>query len=133
MPKARSRKKPVTSEFSTGASASSSSPHSSRALIRRFHTLLKKRARIEDSGASTEALADVENEMEKLGGLSAYQRMSSIGQGDDRGGGCQKVLIGWLKDMALHKTGEKLRHVLMNILCILDIRTLLPIRLLDVG
>jgi len=37
--------------------------------------------------------------VEKLGGLEKYQYMSCIGQGSDRGGGSEKVLIGWLKQM----------------------------------
>jgi len=47
------------------------------------------------------ALADVDREIEELGGLAAYQRMSGIGQRDDRGGGSEKVLISWLKEMGL--------------------------------
>jgi len=48
-----------------------------------------------------------------MGGLEAYQRMSSIGQGNDRGGGSEKVFIEWLTELgvpqALKETGKKLR------------------------
>lgn len=46
-------------------------------------------------------LAVVEQEIEQLGGLEVYQRMSSIGQGADRGGGSEKVLIRWLKELGM--------------------------------
>lgn len=48
----------------------------------------------------------MEREIEHLGGLAAYQRMSSIGQGADRGGGSEKVLIKWLSDMGLSKRDD---------------------------
>ena len=66
----------------------------------------------------------VEREMEEMGGLAAYQRMSSIGQGKDRGGGSEKVLIGWLEEMVLFCKGkgkgkgigkEKLRYVVVRV------------------
>lgn len=50
-------------------------------------------------------LRDVEREMESMGGLGVYQRMSSIGQGKDRGGGSERVLIGWLKGMGWKGVG----------------------------
>lgn len=34
-----------------------------------------------------------------MGGLEAYQKMSVIGQGNDRGGGSEKVLIMFLNEM----------------------------------
>jgi 25S rRNA (adenine2142-N1)-methyltransferase len=40
-----------------------------------------------------------------MGGLEAYQRMSAIGQGEDRGGGTEKVLIEWLKELGLGNLG----------------------------
>lgn len=47
-------------------------------------------------------LENVEKEMEEMGGLATYQHMSSIGQSEDRGGGSEKVLIGWLKELGLY-------------------------------
>lgn len=82
MPKARKRKTPITAADTTDVT--SSNPQASRTLIREFHTLIKRRAQLAvDSGNSVSArnaLADVDAKVEALGGLSAYQRMSSIGQ-----------------------------------------------------
>lgn len=83
MPQIRKRKKPITSHAAEQG-PSSSNPNSSRTLIRNFHVLLKKAAQLRSSPLNAEnavALSSVENEIEELGGLAAYQRMSSIGQG----------------------------------------------------
>ncbi|KAG6874324.1 hypothetical protein C0995_001549 [Termitomyces sp. Mi166 len=104
MPKARKRKLPIVTVES--ASNNSSTPLSSRTTIRRFHVLLKQRARLKASTINEEsakALTAIEDEFTQLGGLETYQRMSAIGQGTDRGGGSEKILIGWLKDAGLHK------------------------------
>lgn len=55
--------------------------------------------------------------MEALGGLPAYQRMSSIGQGKDRGGGSERVLTSWLKELGLadRQGKDKLKYVLMQL------------------
>lgn len=87
----RRRKLPVTVAERHG---SSSTPRTSRTIIRKFHTLLKHQ-----KSAQGDKLADINHELEKLGGLEKYQRMSCIGQSGDRGGGSEKVLIGWLKAM----------------------------------
>ena len=87
----RRRKLPVTVAQRHG---SSSTPRTSRTIIRKFHTLLKQQ-----KSAQGDTLANINDELEKLGGLEKYQRMSCIGQGSDRGGGSEKVLIGWLKQM----------------------------------
>jgi 25S rRNA (adenine2142-N1)-methyltransferase len=91
MPQTRRRKLPVTLAERHG---SSSTPRASRTIIRRFHTLLKQQ-----KCAQGDALANINREIEALGGLEEYQRMSCVGQSDDRGGGSEKVLIGWLKRM----------------------------------
>ena len=44
-------------------------------------------------------LARVEHDIDELGGLEAYQKMSAIGQGDDRGGGSEKVLLEFLGEL----------------------------------
>jgi len=111
MPKARKKKTPITAS----PTSSSSNPHSSRTLIRKFHVLLKKQAQLQNLSRSSaehaNALAEVEQEIEALGGLSAYQRMSSIGQGNDRGGGSEKVLLEWLKELGMvdRKGKDKLK------------------------
>jgi len=92
MPKgSRRRKLPVTVAERYG---SSSTPRASRTVIRKFHTLLKQQ-----KSAQGDTLTSINHELEKLGGLEKYQHMSSIGQGTDRGGGSEKVLIGWMKQM----------------------------------
>ena len=102
MPKgSRRRKLPVTVPERCG---SSSTPRTSRTLIRRFHTLLKQQ-----KSAQGDTLTSINQELEELGGLEKYQHMSCIGQGTDRGGGSEKVLIGWLKQMGW--ADQKHRHV----------------------
>jgi len=113
MPKTRKRKIPITCR-SESQQTSSSNPVSSRTFIRSFHGLLKKHAQLQGLTRNSEnvkALADVDREIEELGGLAAYQRMSSIGQGDDRGGGSEKVLISWLREMGMssRESSSKLR------------------------
>jgi len=105
MPKTRRRKIPITR-----SSASSSSSFSSRALIRGFHVLLKKQAQLRGlphNEENVKALNNIDLEIEELGGLAAYQRMSSIGQGGDRGGGSEKVLISWLREMGMSCQSSK--------------------------
>ncbi|KAL4074682.1 putative methyltransferase-domain-containing protein [Scleroderma yunnanense] len=103
MPKVRRKKVPVTSDRKNTTS-SSSNPHTTRTIIRRFHVLLKRQEQLK-RGPSTALhaaeLKEVEKDIEEMGGLAAYQRMSDIGQGSDRGGGSEKVLIKWLVDMGL--------------------------------
>ena len=102
MPKGnRQRKLPVTVAERHG---SSSTPRTSRTVIRKFHTLLKQQ-----KSAQGDTLTSINHELEKLGGLEKYQHMSSIGQGTDRGGGSEKVLIGWMKQMDW--ADRKHRHV----------------------
>lgn len=114
MPKARKKKLPVTvNQRPTGVS---SNPHSSRTVIRRFHVLLKQKTQLENGPGSATIVAQLTNiqrEIEELGGLEAYQRMSAIGQGSDRGGGSEKFLIPWLKEVAAQKelAEKKLRSV----------------------
>ncbi|PCH38378.1 hypothetical protein WOLCODRAFT_97010 [Wolfiporia cocos MD-104 SS10] len=113
MPKARKpkRKVPVTKAESSTHPGSSSNPAATRTLIRRFHVLLKQKTRLEKeirdgtvpNGRDAKlSLMEIEREIEELGGLGAYQRMSTIGQGSDRGGGSEKVLIGWLQELGIH-------------------------------
>lgn len=111
MPPSRKRKKPITSAPAEQG-ASSSNPNSSRTLIRRFHVLLKQAAQLRSSPGNAQnasSLTAVETEIEALGGLAAYQRMSSIGQGDDRGGGSEKVLISWMREMKMSTRGSEIK------------------------
>lgn len=101
---ARKKKQPVTAQ----STVTSSKPSSSRKLIRRFHVLLKEKAKL---SAQQDAirLAEIQDQITRLGDLPTYQTMSAIGQGNDRGGGSEKVFLEWLKDFELQKSGRKLR------------------------
>ena len=131
MPKTRKpkRKTPITAPSLGGSSHSvrsgssssgSSHPQATRTTIRRFHVLIKRQAQLraaaengqgsakgKDRAAAVAELGDIEREIEELGGLPAYQRMSTIGQGKDRGGGSEKVLIAWMRDMGLHNAATR--------------------------
>ncbi|KAA1474831.1 nucleolus protein [Dentipellis sp. KUC8613] len=112
------RKVPVTSSSKQPSASGSSNPHSSRTLIRRFHVLLKKQTRLRKEPANVsnkQALAAVEKEIEELGGLSAYQRMSAIGQGNDRGGGTEKIFVEWLKELEWNHVKGKGKHKLLEV------------------
>ncbi|TFY68918.1 hypothetical protein EVJ58_g737 [Rhodofomes roseus] len=139
MPKAhkKTRKLPVTvndprQTHAAVPSASSSKPTATRTVIRRFHVLIKRRTQLEkaiqrgdatmDGVEPRAALRDVEQEIEELGGLGAYQRMSSIGQGNDRGGGSEKVLIEWLKEIGVHSAAKEANRKLQ----VLEVGALLP-------
>ncbi|KZV94060.1 hypothetical protein EXIGLDRAFT_673417 [Exidia glandulosa HHB12029] len=107
----RKRKVPVTvkdaarKRSSIAHGATSAKPEASRAVIRRFHVLLKRKAQLERAALSQDAaeLSAVQTELDGMGGLAAYQHMSNIGQGSDRGGGSEKVLIDWLRKRDLHR------------------------------
>lgn len=99
MPKSRRRKAPITQDPTRASS--SSKPKSSRAVIRQYHLLLKAQAQPQDQEPQTPPTLGKPNKRVKhgLGELEHYQHMSAIGQGNDRGGGSEKVLIQWLKDL----------------------------------
>ncbi|KAF7322680.1 25S rRNA adenine-N(1) methyltransferase [Mycena chlorophos] len=95
----RKRKTPVTSSRPS-ASASSSKPEASRSVIRKYHVLLRKQSALEAHPTSDKKdIQNVRRQLDQLGGLENYQRMSAIGQGNDRGGGSEKVAISWLKEI----------------------------------
>ncbi|CCA68013.1 hypothetical protein PIIN_01880 [Serendipita indica DSM 11827] len=94
----------------------SASSQTTRGIIRRFHVLNKQKARLQKATEKTKTalragklkaaggkgdveLAEIEGEMEALGGLERYQAMSSIGQSGLKGGGSEKVLVKWLKEI----------------------------------
>lgn len=118
------------------ARGSSAHPRASAAVIRRYHVLLKRKAQLlklkhvprvnsgneegsrngNGSGSGvTQELKEIENEIEAMGGLEAYQRMSAIGQSGERGGGAEKVCIAWLIEVgvreAMKKEKGKMRYV----------------------
>lgn len=105
MPKAHKKKVPVTFDR-TNVASSGRNPHTTRTIIRRFHVLLKRQEQLKRDPSTTShasELKEIEKEIEEMGGLAAYQHMSDIGQGNDRGGGSEKVLIKWLMDMGFSK------------------------------
>jgi 25S rRNA (adenine2142-N1)-methyltransferase len=112
MPKTK-KKIPVTAKKYTSSSPSSIA---GRTTIRRFHVLLKRQAQLrEHTSGNATALTEIEREIESLGGLDAYQRMSTVGQSDQRGGGSEKFFISWLKELqiaGMKKPHEKLRCVI---------------------
>ncbi|KAJ3536933.1 hypothetical protein NMY22_g5820 [Coprinellus aureogranulatus] len=106
MPKARKRKTPIVQQSNSDA-ARSSKPEVTRSVIREFHVLLKRQTQLQKSKAKDAAaiteLDQIQKRIEELGGLERYQHMSAVGQKDDRGGGSHKILIGWMKELGLHK------------------------------
>ncbi|CUA76052.1 25S rRNA adenine-N(1) methyltransferase [Schizosaccharomyces pombe 972h-] [Rhizoctonia solani] len=111
MARKRKSKIPITQSGSSAKSRlDSAKPKSTRTLIRRFHILIKRRAVLEkqkkESGTEPAGLRkelnEIEAEIELMGGLEAYQNMSAIGQGKDRGGGSEVVLIEWMKELGVH-------------------------------
>jgi 25S rRNA (adenine2142-N1)-methyltransferase len=114
--KAKKRKLPLSK---TPTDNTSSKPQAGRNVIRRFHVLIKTQARLQSkpslNSSEVKELRKVDEEIGELGGLEWYQRMSAIGQGSDRGGGSEKILIGWLKDMKMHEArAEKLKSVILS-------------------
>jgi 25S rRNA (adenine2142-N1)-methyltransferase len=88
----------------------SMSSQATRKLIRTHHTLNKKLETAKSKGNDAEAV-ELEAQIEKLGGLKAYQQASIQGQSIDRGGDSSVVLMKWLEPTsdALSKNEPKLR------------------------
>ncbi|KAF5358494.1 hypothetical protein D9756_001736 [Leucocoprinus leucothites] len=109
MAKARKRKVPISKVAPT--TMTSSKPQASRNIIRRFHVLIKDQAQLKSkhslSPSDAEELSRINEEIEQLGGLEWYQQMSAIGQGNDRGGGSEKIFIGWLKELKAHEARQE--------------------------
>lgn len=128
------RKVPVTAGKRSGTSSrpagpsGSSKPAATRKVIRRFHILHKRQARLQkflegdgielssQARDAREELQAIEQEISDMGGLEAYQKMSVIGQGNDRGGGSEKVLLEFLEELgypkSLEEAGERWRCVI---------------------
>ncbi|KAJ7184197.1 nucleolus protein [Mycena filopes] len=117
MGKARKRKTPLTT-VNAPTSTSSSKPESSRKVIRQYHVLLKQQAQLEAlekrDVTTTQTLEAIKRQIDDLGGLEFYQRMSTIGQGQDRGGGSERVAIAFLKEAYRDREGES--KPLLNLL-----------------
>ncbi|KAF8519314.1 nucleolus protein [Hysterangium stoloniferum] len=128
MAKLRRRRQPVT-EKTTRSSLNASKPISGPNLIRRFHVLLKRRERlitVETSPKSRE-LIDINKEIEDLGGLETYQKMSVRGQSDERGGGSERILINWLQEQRKQsRTSTDKSSLSLTFLRLLEVGALKP-------
>ncbi|EJT98505.1 hypothetical protein DACRYDRAFT_57459 [Dacryopinax primogenitus] len=112
------RKKPVTA-LAHKPSATASA-NITRQTIRRYHVLLKEKARLLKGGSSSVStrLDDIEREMKELGGLEGYQEMSVIGQSKERGGGSEKALVEWLKELGhgMTQSNGSMQHETVDLL-----------------
>ncbi|KAG8835549.1 hypothetical protein FRC18_000318 [Serendipita sp. 400] len=113
----------------------SASSKVTKGIIRRFHSLQKEKSKLLrgakvtnsnpsrlNSNAKTDAstydgvgpnynssLKRIDDELANLGGLERYQAMSAIGQSSFKGGGAERVLIPWLKEMKETTLGDEYR------------------------
>lgn len=88
---------------------SSASSASTRGIIRKFHILLKRKKQLQSQPSNDNAaeLDEIEKELDSMGGLEKYQAMSSIGQSTLKGGGSEKVLINWLKELQMNTSSSE--------------------------
>ncbi|KAI0683634.1 putative methyltransferase-domain-containing protein [Cytidiella melzeri] len=124
MPRARKsrRKVPVTTAKRSGnvtaGPSGSSKPAATRTVIRRFHVLNRRQTQLQKflggdgdvlstlARDAREELEAIDQEIADMGGLEAYQKMSVIGQGNDRGGGTEKILLEFLEELGYPKSVE---------------------------
>jgi 25S rRNA (adenine2142-N1)-methyltransferase len=111
----KTKKKPVSSAVDPAAV----SRKVTQSTISQFHTLLKQKSILKRQIAATgdndengskdllTRLVEIENSLEKIGGLKAYQEASRLGQADDRGGDSSKILVGWLREGAFAGKGKE--------------------------
>ncbi|WWC64171.1 uncharacterized protein I303_106779 [Kwoniella dejecticola CBS 10117] len=104
-----------------------------QSTISRFHVLLKRQAYLKrrltsDSNADESAvlikeeLAAIDQDIDALGGLDAYQIASTLGQSNERGGDSSKVLVRWLEEIGLKREANSQGHRLR----MLEIGALVP-------
>ncbi|KAH7107778.1 putative methyltransferase-domain-containing protein [Auriculariales sp. MPI-PUGE-AT-0066] len=120
---AKRRRVPVTSTSHTRPNASAK-PEASRAIIRRYHVLLKRKTQLQKAAASSQAAKELEEVQEEMDGIGieAYQHMSNIGQGSDRGGGSERVFLDYLRSAGVDK-----RHLVADIkMKLLEVGALRP-------
>lgn len=117
----KSGRPPLTSRNRGSNGSASASKHSvnarrksskaTRTLINKHHQLQKSRAAA--LAADDHSLVeDLDSQLEKLGGLEAYQAASLTGQDRDRGGDSSEKLVEWLRKYKLlvsSRTREGLR------------------------
>ena len=112
MVKMKRRKVPISNIARTNTL--SSKQKTSRNVIRRFHILIKSKVQLKNKNSLTvsekEELDKINDEIQRLGGLEWYQQMSVVGQGNDRGGGSEKIFIEWLKELQVHEGEVAVRY-----------------------
>lgn len=132
MVSSKKRRTPVTGTSTKSRPSSTKT----RSVVRKFHVLLKSRRKLEGGAGNARELDAIDGQINDLGGLDAYQRMSEQGQSAERGGGTETVLIDWLKDIVggdpLGK-GKKLRCVWAGPQDLLPVVLTVRLRLLEVG
>lgn len=86
-------------------------PRRSRALIRHFHTSLK---RLHQAKANNDraAMQEAAAALEQMGGLDRYQKASISGQLADRGGDASRQLVAWLRRDLLQRVPTEGRSML---------------------
>lgn len=132
---ARKRSVPITQrDTKTGTAPSTKrivgkSHKATQSTISSFHTLLKRKAQIQralsQGSSSSQAaalqtqLAEIDSEIDEIGGLDTYQKASTLGQSSQRGGDSSVVLVEWLKELGEAKMREdsagdarKMRYVI---------------------
>lgn len=70
-----------------------------RTLIRTHHTLEKQKAIAQKAG-DVAKVAELDEKIQKQGGIEKYQRASLLGQGNERGGDSSRILMDWLKPVS---------------------------------
>jgi 25S rRNA (adenine2142-N1)-methyltransferase len=119
---ARKRPIPITQRNgTTGAradtkKAAGKSHKATQSTISSFHTLLKRQAQVKRAlsrdGSSAQAamlqaqLSEIDKAISDLGGLDSYQKASTLGQSNQRGGDSSVVLVEWLKELGEAKLRE---------------------------
>ncbi|KAK5941926.1 25S rRNA (adenine2142-N1)-methyltransferase [Knufia obscura] len=87
------------------------SSRATRSLINKHHQLQKARATASAAG-DHELVQDLDEQLQNLGGLQAYQAASLTGQDRDRGGDSSEKLVEWLRKYDLvgsSRTTQNLR------------------------
>lgn len=76
------------------------SSKATRTLINAHHQLQKSRAAAVSAGNET-LVSEIDDKIQQLGGLEAYQAASLTGQDRDRGGDSSEKLVDWLREYGL--------------------------------
>lgn len=95
-PLAQGQRKSTGTKQKTGVNARHKSSKATRTLINKHHQLQK--ARVAALAANDQQqLAEIDEQLDQLGGLAAYQEASLTGQDKDRGGDSSTKLVEWLR------------------------------------